>query len=140
MPYRTAVLSDFESYLASEYPDSVPDSAAAVHEERTNQNLRLQRFPFSVVLQVSYPELDFANRWCWQAFGPASGQCLDNQSQYPSCKLAHPHEHEGAWSTHWLAKTDYDFGYNEWSFAQEEDRDRFLQFVPEIHWGERFPK
>lgn len=33
----------------------------------------------------------------------------------------------------------YDFGYNEWYFAIEEDLERFLAFVPHISRGEDYP-
>ncbi len=37
-----------------------------------------------------------------------------------------------------LAKTAYDFGFNEWCFAEQADRDKFLEFVPSITWGETY--
>lgn len=102
--------------------------------------MRLASFPHAVLLQVAYPELDYANRWCWQQFGPADGECQDASSEYPSCNHPGQHSHDGKWVTHWLAKTDYDFGYNEWYFAHAEDRERFLEFVPHIQWGDRYLK
>ena len=101
---------------------------------------RLTMFPFAVMLQVAYPEMDYANRWCWQQFGPAHGECWQHCSEYPVCDLPHPHAHVGQWMTHWYVKTDYDFGFNEWYFIREADRDRFLEFVPHVNWGEKFPK
>ena len=140
MTHRTAVSSDFESFLDSVYPSSSRNSLTAREAEVKDQQLRLEAFPFAVILKVSYPELDYANRWCWQQFGPADGDCLEKQSQYPTCALPNAHRHAGRWRWHWLAKTDYDFGYNEWSFAQEDDRKLFRAFSPHIQWGERFPK
>lgn len=92
------------------------------------------------MLQVSYPEIDFANRWCWQQFGPAEGECHQAHSEYPACNLPPPHQHQGRWLSHFLVKTEYDFGYNEWYFTNETDRDRFVEFIPHMHWGERYLK
>jgi len=69
MSYRTVEVSTFDEYLASE-GDSFEVRAA----EEVDRRDRLSRFPYSVVLKVSYPELDFANRWCWQNFGPSDGE------------------------------------------------------------------
>ena len=41
---------------------------------------------------------------------------------------------------HWFAKVDYDFGFNEWYFAESEDYDLFVANVDKINWGEHFPK
>lgn len=138
MTQRTVVPSDFLEFLESEYPRSSPESTAARSTEIEERAGRLKVFPHSVTLQVSYPELDFANRWCWEQFGPASGDCVQSQSEYPACSRHEPHQHQGRWLTHWLAKTDYNFGYNEWCFATEVDRDRFREFVPHLNWGENY--
>jgi hypothetical protein len=137
MTHRTVVLSDFESYLAYKYRSMSLEAGEAEVQDRQR---RLVAFPHAVILQVAYPELDFANRWCWQQFGPAHGECLESYSEYPACNLPHPHNHEGKWFTNWLEKTDYDFGYNEWCFSRREEKNRFLEFVPQINWGERYPK
>jgi len=39
-----------------------------------------------------------------------------------------------------LVKTDYDFGFNEWYFAESEDCDFFVANVDKINWGEHYPK
>ena len=139
MTHQTAVLSDFDSYLESEYPRSLANFAEARETEVEDRRLRLKAFPFDLVLQVSFPELNFANRWCWQQFGPAHGVCLQG-SEYPNCAVTATHSHEGEWMWYLLAKTDYDFGYTEWCFAQQRDRDRFREFFPQINWGENFPR
>jgi len=133
---RTATLSSFEEYLTFEYTDETECRAVEVQERMA----RLESFPYSVVLQVAYPELDFANRWCWQQFGAPNGACLDKQSEYSTCELEEPYEHKGMWFSYWLGKTDYDFGYNEWNFQMRSDLDRFLEFISEINWGENYPK
>jgi hypothetical protein len=82
--------------------------------------------------------LDFANRWCWQHFGPADGVCVQRQSDYPMCELLEAHAHTGKWMSHWLVKTDYDFGFNGWYFSEQADRNSFLASVDEINWGEKY--
>lgn len=133
MSHRTAILSSFEDYLASERYS--PDEQA---EEERVRNERLARFPYPVMMQVSFPELDFANRWCWQRFGPGDGECLEHQSDYRACDLNEAHSHVGKWMWYWLAKTDYNYGFCEWYFSERTDRDSFLASVDEINWGEKY--
>jgi hypothetical protein len=140
MTHRTAELGDFESLLASEFPPTSPALVEAREAEIQERQVRLASFPHAVLLQVSFAEMDYANRWCWQQFGPASGECMQKESEYPACSLLHRHSHEGKWISHWYFKTEYNYGYNEWCFALPEDRDRFVEFVPQINWGENFPK
>lgn len=140
MTHRTAVLSDFSAYLESEYPQGKGHLDAARAEALEDRASRLAVFPHSVVLQAAYPELDFANRWCWSHFGPPHGPCHDKYSEYRTCELDQPHTHEGTWTTHWLAKTDYDFGFNEWCFLESAQLELFVSFVPELSWGEHYPK
>jgi len=130
MTYQTAVLSSFEEYLA------VDDDPL---EER-DRNSRLLRFPFSIMLKVSFAELDFANRWCWQQFGPGDGECMQRESEYRACDVSEPHSHVGTWTSHWFVKTEYNFGFNEWYFAECVARDRFLAHVEALNWGEHYPK
>jgi hypothetical protein len=133
MSYRTAILSSFEEYLASD--DHSPGFRAEEARERKD---RLSRLPYSVMLQVSFAEFDFANRWCWQHFGPNDGECLQRQSEYPMCDLVEFHSHTGKWMWYWLAKTDHNFGFSEWYFSKQADRDFFLASVDEINWGEKY--
>jgi hypothetical protein len=133
MSHRTVTLSSFEEYLSSE--GYSPDVRA---DEERERNERLSRFPYTVTLQVSFPELDYANRWCWQRFGPSDGDCLQRQSDYPACSVPEPHSHTGKWMWCFLIKTDYDFGFCEWYFSEQSDRDCFLASVGEINWGEKY--
>lgn len=140
MSHQTALLSSFEEYLAN--TDETKEELA---EHLAVREATLRKFPFSVILQVAYPEIDFANRWAWLQFGPRDGECFDvrrgsKPSEYPMCNDPDPHDHQGTWCCHWLVKTDYDFGFCEWYFSNPTDRDRFLAFVPTINWGENFPK
>lgn len=135
MSHRTVILSSFEEYLSSE--NYSPEIRA---EEERQHKERLARFPHDIVLQVSFPEMDFASRWCWQRFGPADGPCLQRQSDYPmcNCNLPESHSHTGKWMCHWLEKTDYNFGFCAWHFSEPSDRDSFRASVPEINWGEKY--
>jgi hypothetical protein len=135
MAHRTIVVSSIQEYLASD-DDSV--------EERIAQNAdriqRLIRFPHSVMLKVSLPELDYADRWCWQQFGPCDGECKQRHSEYPACSRTELHSHIGRWTSHWFVKTDYNFGFNEWYFSQRADQDLFLAIVDNINGGEHYPR
>ncbi len=135
MTHQTAILSNFEAYL--DYEDFSPEER---DEEIADRNTRLLLFPNAVMLQVAYPELDFANRWCWNQFGTADGECSQKDSDYRICDVDQPHSHFGLWTTHWFAKSEYDFGFNEWYFAERHHYDRFLAFLPDLNWGENFAK
>jgi hypothetical protein len=39
------------------------------------------------------------------------------------------HGHEGIWTFFWLGKTNYDYGFGEYYFQKESDRDRFLEVI-----------
>lgn len=135
MSHRTVVASSFEEYLANE--DFSTEFRAA---EEVDRAARLTRFPYSVMLKVSFPELDFANRWCWQHFGPSDGECIQRDAEYRACDRTEPHSHVGKWTSYWLEKTDYDFGFNEWYFAEGADRDLFVANIAKINWGEHYSK
>src|SRR6185437_1850354 len=141
MTHRTVVLSSFEAYLASEYAADCSEESynnrAADIEDRIE---RLSRFPYAVMLEVSFAELDFADWWCWQNFGPAEGECTQSCSEYPVCILKDPHSHRGNWASHWFVKTDYNFGFNEWYFAEKPHHDRFFESIQQINWGEHYQK
>jgi len=135
MTYQTLFVSSFEKYLTTECA-----SGELASEELRDRKIRLKRFPHSVVLELSYPELDFAERWCWQNFGPADGDCLQRDSIYRVCVNGTSHTHSGKWLRHWLAKTDYDFGYCEFNFSDHANQAAFLVQVPSFNWGEKFAK
>lgn len=129
-----------------------------------------QKFPFTCIVQGSYPEVDNANSWCWDNFGFRDGKCeWEHQSDYPGCpqvratmyftegsykdkdgeehhwkekcyKEVPAHEHEGVWTAYWLGKTGYDYGDEEFYFKNEADRDAFVKAVPTISFGDRYDK
>ncbi|HEY2410878.1 MAG TPA: hypothetical protein VGI40_01470 [Pirellulaceae bacterium] len=129
-----AILLNFGDYLLREAGSS--DYQKEEIEARTK---RLLQFPHAVMVELSYPELDFANRWCWQQFGPGDGDCSQKDSEYRVCLIEEPHSHSGVWTNYWFEKTDYNFGVNEWYFAHQANCELFLEFVPRINWGESFP-
>ena len=120
--------------------DSTAEELNQAHAEMNAQRATLCKdYPFSIILALAYPQMDFANRWCWQQFGSPQGRCDDHQSEYPSCNETTPnHHHEGRWRTHWWEKLDYDFGYNEWFFAEQMDYEAFYAFIPHISFGEHY--
>jgi hypothetical protein len=135
--------------------------------EEKRQELR-EKFPFTCIVQGSYPEVDNANSWCWDHFGPRDGKCeYEHTSEYPGCPLVRAtmyiqegsykdkegnehhwkekaykevpaHEHEGVWAEYWLGKTGYDYGNAEFYFKNEADRDAFVSAVPAIGFGDRY--
>ncbi len=123
---------EFADYLRECLP---PERWPAAQAERATWR---QRLPHSIVLSLFYPQLDFAERWCWQHFGACFGECFQHHSEYPACNEPLPHCHSGRWHARWLAKTGYDFGYCEWLFAEESDYRRFAAFVPHISFGELY--
>ena len=140
MTLRTVERTDYDSYLEYMYPGASAETADERDADIEQRRVRLAAFPFAVILKVAYPEIDFANRWCWQQFGLPHGECHQRYSEYPACDSRDPHSHLGTWMTSWLVKTDYDFGFNEWYFQQQADQNRFLEFAPQINWGEHYPK
>lgn len=135
MTYRTLILSSIERYLESE-DDSIEDRALQSRERLD----RLVRFPYPVMLELAFPELDFAIRWCWQQFGPMDGDCTQKYSEYRICTDDAPHRHSGKWTTHWFVKTEYNFGFDEFYFGEQDDRDLFVANLAEINWGENYPR
>jgi hypothetical protein len=129
MAFPTALLADYNAYFEAEFPVAKDGMVEARVEEEQERRICLAQFPHAILLQLSVSELDFANRWCWEQFGPAQGECCGMHSQYPACHLQGAHSHDGKWMTRWLVKTSYDYGFNEWYFARFPDKVRFLEFV-----------
>lgn len=146
MTHQTAKLSTFDNYISDGY-----ETAEDIEHAKVFRQKILEQFPYAVMLEVAFLEVDYADRWCWQNFGPEhSGpqlwdpkieECLDIHSKYSVCKIPLPHSHvEKRWCNFFFVKTAYDFGFCEWYFANEADHDKFLAFVPSINWGENFSK
>ncbi len=65
---------------------------------------------------------------------------MQRYSEYRACERTEVHSHVGKWTWHWWAKTDYDFGFNEWYFAESADRELFISNLENVNWGEHYPK
>lgn len=136
--------------------------AAELGEPEDHQAVHAQ-FPYVVLVECDVPELDVAMRWCWTCFGPLDGKCWSG-SEYPACPIVMAtehsaermgadgkiykikkydrvadHSHTGEWTVIWLGKTDYNHGFAEFCFRVDAHKNRFLQRVPKIDWGENFP-
>ena len=109
--YQDVVLSTYESCLEYEYPLTQADiHLIELANDIDERDVRLQQFPFFVMLKLSYAELDFTSRWCWDTFGKVHGKCQESSSEYPACTIKLPHSHWGKWMNHWFVKTDYNYG------------------------------
>lgn len=138
MTFRTMILSSYQAYIAFEDPSDSRgvDERAAEDVERAE---RLLHFRFPVMLEASFAEFDFANRWCWERFGSAYGECFQSHSDYPACTVSELHCHNGQWTSRFLVKTEYNFGFCEWYFADESHQHAFLEHVSTFNWGEKYP-
>ena len=56
------------------------------------------------------------------------------------CQIEVLHSHSGNWTQYWFAKTEYNFGFAEWYFAERAHYELFLDYIPELNWGESYPK
>jgi hypothetical protein len=129
MTHSSLIISSFEKYMESE--DDSPEERADQNEERVK---RLAQFRHALMLECHFVDMDRADQWCWQHFGPRHGDCNQAYSKFRVCDLESPHCHFGKWTTHWFVKTDYDFGFNEWYFRDAPDRESFREFVSRKIW------
>ncbi|WP_339613167.1 hypothetical protein [uncultured Rubinisphaera sp.] len=58
MAYQTVVLSNLEEYLAN-----TDETEEDLREQIAFRNASLCAFPYSVMLEVAFSEMDYANRW-----------------------------------------------------------------------------
>lgn len=128
----------------------------------------LKKFPYTAIVEGCYPESDYSARWCWKQFGPMhTDECTESYSEYPGCPLVQAteylhhytyknhdgnmkedsekcykqpekHGHEGNWTIVWLGKTGYDYGFTEYYFLSELDRNDFAEAVSSFGLGERY--
>lgn len=158
-----------QQLLAITHPDYVQHSVDQQHSLDNQRNELLVRFPNTVIATGFYPEHDYASLWCWQNISPENGPCNAWHSEYPACPLVlatehiergtwkdksgkdlswerkrytNPgnHGHEGIWSFLWLGKTNYDYGYGEFCFRNESDRESFLAAFSTFTWSEDWNK
>jgi hypothetical protein len=151
------------------WSEEMQKQCAESDKERDEKRQEYRReFPFTAIVEGSYPETDNACRWCWNNVSPRHGKCQwEHHSEYPGCPLVlvteyitegtykdkdgkvekwkekcykevEVHDHVGLWADHWLGKTGYDYGHMEFYFKNESDRDAFVKAVPTIGFGERY--
>lgn len=163
-------MSKFEIMTISsveDYIENFVEEGKEIHNEPLRIKAR-ERFPYSVVVEASWTVFDFAQRWCWQNFGPMDCQeCYEHQSEYPACPLVlaiqeytirksytdkkgivheydyhtrcpGKHSHEGTWTVVGLGKTDYDYGFAECYFGNEIDKNKFIEAIPSFGLGENY--
>jgi hypothetical protein len=133
--HRTLELTTFEDYSACCLTDSL-----AANEVSLKRQAHLAQFPHQVMLLLSYAEVDFVERWCWQHLGPMDGECMQYQSEYRVCQEGANHSHSGKWLRYWHEKIDYNYGYCEYYFSELHDKDAFTMEIPKFNWGENYPK
>lgn len=107
---------------------------------KDKRQLLLSSFPYSTVIEGVYEEHDGLSRFCWNEFGPKD--CAKCPGPYYGCNYYPlnkededefpPHSHSGNWTSLWLGKFGYDFGYEEYFFRFEVNRDCFLAAVPNL--------
>lgn len=137
-------------------------------DRETKRNAFKVNFPFAVIMEGAYPEHDYVSRWCWQNIGSCDGECHEGEhSEYTGCPVVlatehvvtgwyntkdgkrvdwedvayndvEDHSHVGNWCSLWLGKTGYDYGFTEYYFQTESDRDRFLAAAPTFNLGEKY--
>ena len=131
---------DFEKVLADSSKRYSPELWLVERQEILQERDSLLKiYPFSIILALCYPQIDFADRWCNQQFGFSNGECHDSYSEYQICQLDAPHCHLGVWRTKWWEKVGYDYSYNEYFFENKSDFDKFITFLPQICFGENYP-
>lgn len=118
-------LTTFEEFL-EDYPHTFCEETLKEINE-TEKHL-----PYTTTVKWMYVAMDDALPWCWQVFGPKDGLCVDSECcplvlAYGREKVK-AHSHQGTWTSIWLGKTDYDFGYEKFFFKYEAARDVFEKY------------
>jgi hypothetical protein len=153
-------IATIEQYLANSFLGTPTDlERAAAMEDTVAPSGVNERFPFHIIVEASFAELDVAHRWCWQSFGPKDGEC-DWSTDYPACPIilaaekavridhngfeqtyfVNPikHEHTGSWTSYWFGKTNYNHGFGAFCFADKTKKIRFAKHVPHVDYGEKY--
>lgn len=115
-------LSTFEEFL-EDYPH-----VFSIEEREVLKEME-KKFPYTTTVKWGNEVLDEALPWCWQVFGIKDGKC-DDRDCCPLIlsrgeKNIGAHSHLGAWSSIWLGKTGYDFGYEKFFFKYKAARNVF---------------
>ena len=135
MTLKTLKISSIDSYLACE--DDSPEARDFANRERED---RLHQFPYAVMLEWPFRNSTPRIAGVGNALAQWMARARKGIPEYKACSDETEHRHIGKWTSHWFVKTDYDFGYNEFYFVEQADRDLFLAHLSDIHWGEHYPK
>ncbi len=123
-------LSNFEDYLEEKFLIGEENREDYLSNKILERNNILLDFPHSIILKLFYHQMDFADWLLWQILGARNGDCNQRESEVPACRIQGKHNHSGIWTSFWLAKTDYDYGFNEWLFKTNEDSHILIEILP----------
>jgi hypothetical protein len=79
-------------------------------QDENERKIALEKFPFSLVVEGNYPEADMAIEYCVKNFG----------------------DENGTWMKLWYGKTDYDYGFYEFCFKEEQQLISFKSSVDDF--------
>ncbi len=117
--------------------------------KRTNERDQTHRkFPYVVTIDSNKESIDNMVDWCWEEFGPKSGECnrkecwengtkveyaqprllvgIPYETRYMQAK--HIHNHLGDWALVWALKTTYEDGFCDFCF-KHADQAVFFKFM-----------
>lgn len=154
-------------WIVEKHPESLSSYDECMNRKIKIREEMHEKFPFVVCIEGPDPALSFANRWCWQNIGLPDGVCGEHYQEYPGCPLVlatetihkrqykdqkgniqeceektykNPgnHSHEGVWSGFCLDKVGYDEFALDFCFKTQEDKNKFLEALPNFDIGENY--
>lgn len=91
-------------------------------DEFTNERNKInKKFSFSIVVEGLCDELSVAVQWCLDNI---SRRNISVGEDYIFRKLKE-NSPDGLWTELWYGKTDYDYGFSEFFFKNQEDLSKF---------------
>jgi hypothetical protein len=128
-------MTDDETYelkvvSLADYLDETDESRGELIERFKERELRSNSLPFSVMLKITLLDLTAASRWCFERWGLPDGPCFESHSTDAYCTDESDHAHEGNWNWSFYVKTDYDYGFSEWSFKMDSQLNEFYKMLP----------
>lgn len=118
---------------------------------------RLKTFPYFIMFEMAWETDEELSKWCWDNIGlydckscnemawftPGCPLMLDlikntpknddNEKYWEEIQKAHDdieHGYEGNWATLSFGKTGYDYGFIEYYFKNEVDKEKVLAEIP----------
>ena len=149
-------ISNFEEYITNlEKKEDIYHWPLKDYKDKNGELIRQkvhERFPFVVTCEGDYYENEEIKSWLWRKIGPRDGQC--EEEYYPpdlvNCPifkeaeedcdgfwktkegdLVPVHNHQGIWTTCWLTKTGYDYGFVDFCFLHEEHMQMLVEKLNE---------